>query len=491
MKKTLQNYFEESGNTWITRELFFKQGYVADHLVSRERNGIEYVSTSSYSKAEELIAVKLIDKLLEPHKDFSREEVDFYIDWYQMESGFILAQDQREAVHMAMNHTISVLTGGPGTGKTCVLKAVDFISHQMKRDKIVFCAPTGKAARRITESVGKPATTTQKAMNYSPNSKKLKMLVADLIINDEVSIMDMETFLNFLCSVATGTHLLFVGDVDQLPSVGPGAVLRDMIDSGVIPVTKLEQTFRQSNDSCIFRNIQRIKRGISNLEDADDFRFLEIQPSEAQDILIKEYLSAVKKYGRDGVICLTPYRRKGDTCSNVMNNILQDILNPIGKRPFLRTEVIENGETEKRKVVFQVGDPVMQLVNRKECANGDVGKIVSVGEKGISVQYIDCSVFYPVSKLGQISLAYALSIHKSQGSEYPCVITPILPEHREMLNRNIIYTAVTRAKKEMIILGRKSLIPEALAKETGYERITFLAEEIRLEYKKRLLLKTL
>lgn len=488
MKKTLEEYFESTGNTWIPKILCIREGYSTDGAVSRVKKGIEYYSLPRYAHMEEMIAKKLIDKLLEPHKTYSKELIDFYIGWYEAESGFTLASEQREAVHMSLNNTIAVLTGGPGTGKTCVLKAIDAISEKLGIPSIIFCAPTGKAARRITESVGKPAKTVQKEMGYSPNSKHLKMIVGGKVINDECSMMDMETLLNFLYSVSKGTHLIFVGDVEQLPSVGTGAILRDMIDSYVIPVTKLEQTFRQASDSTIFRNIQYIKKGYGELDEADDFRFITAENNTAQDIIIQNYLNAVKIYGADNVICLTPYRRKGDTSSNVLNNILQDILNPIGKKPFLRAEVIESGETERRRVVFQVGDPVMQLENRAECANGDVGHIVKVGSNGVTVEYIDCKVFYPLKQLGQITLAYALSVHKSQGSEYPCVITTALPSDMEMLNRNMIYTAVTRAKKECIIVGNKNCVKKALEIEAGYDRITNLADEISIEYYRRKLI---
>lgn len=489
MQLALDDYFTSTGNTWIPQVISLKEGYDTKNCMKRTKNGVLYYSSYRNAKAEELIAKKLVDKLLEPHKTYDPILINYYIDWYETESGITLASEQRDAVHMALNNTVSVLTGGPGTGKTCVLKAIDSISAMLNRERVSFSAPTGKAARRITESVGKFATTTQKLMGYSPNSKKLNKITCHLCINDECSMMDMETLLNYLYAVSYGTHILFVGDVEQLPSVGTGAILRDLIDSYVIPVTKLEQTFRQGNDSTIFKNIQLIKKGYGVLEEGDDFKFIEPKTSSSsQEIIIQQYIQAVKKYGVDNVVVLTPYRRKGETCSNVLNNILQDIMNPIGKRPFLKAEVIESGETEKRKVVFQVGDPVMQLENRAECANGDVGKIINVGPKGVTVEYIDCTVFYPISKLGQITLAYALSVHKSQGSEYKCVITTALPEDMEMLNRNMIYTAVTRAKLECVIIGNRNIIQKALEIEAGYDRITFLAEEINLEYQKRKLI---
>lgn len=483
--KKLEDYFESTGNTWIPKIQCIREGYSMEGVVSRKKRGIEYYSLPRYAHIEERIAKKLVEKLSEPHDVYEKAYIDFLIAWYEGETGMTLASEQRSAVHMAVNSTVSVLTGGPGTGKTCTLKAIDVISKKIGIPSAIFCAPTGKAARRITESVGKPALTVQKKMGYSPKSRHLKPIAGGIVINDECSMMDMETLLNFLSAVMKGTHLLFVGDVEQLPSVGTGAILRDMIDSYVIPTTKLEQTFRQANDSTIFRNIQRIKKGYGELEEADDFRFLLTEQNKAQDTIIAQYLTAVKQYGAENVICLTPYRRKGDTSSNVLNNILQDILNPIGKKPFLRAEVIESGEKEKRRVVFQVGDPVMQLENRAECANGDVGHIIKVGANGVTVEYIDCRVFYPLKQLGQITLAYALSVHKSQGSEYPCVITTALPSDMEMLNRNMIYTAVTRAKKECIIIGNKDCVRKALEIEAGYDRITNLADEISIEYARR------
>lgn len=479
--KTIHEYFEESGNTWIPQILFNKLGLKQEDLAEEKVMGVTCYSTFEIQRMEEEIAKMLVEKLHEEVKIISEEECNFYIDAFEERENMKLAMEQRDAVYVTLNNPIAIITGGPGTGKTCVLKAVSYIMEQLNKKRILFCAPTGKAARRITESTGKKAQTVQKAMAYSPKSNYLKPLSADLIINDESSMLDMETTYYFLKSVAKGSKILFVGDVEQLPSVGKGAVLRDLIDSTIIPCVKLTETFRQSEDSGLFENIKRVKRGQEELLLTDDFSFIEESSKDIQTTLIGKYLEKVEQYGKDNVICLTPYRRKGDTCSNVLNAIFQDILNPIGKRPFLKAEVVESGDTQKRKVIFQVGDPVMQLENRLECANGDVGKIKAVNEKGVLVEYIDCEVFYPIKDLGQITLAYAMSVHKSQGSEYPCVVMPLLAEHKEMLNRNMLYTAITRAKKEETLLGDKRMIPKALQIEAGYERITNLAEEIKLQ----------
>ena len=486
----LDEYFQDTGNTWISQEDYdFLIEPSGEKLVKRVKKGVVYLTTPLFHHMENDISVRVIDKLLEEHPVFPKEEIDFYLDWFESLNQMKLAQEQREAVYMGINNTISVLTGGPGTGKTCVLNALDFISRQLGREILLYCAPTGKAARRITESTGRPAKTTQKQISLNPATHEVRNVSADAIINDEVSIIDMETMYHFMRAVNKGTHLLFVGDVEQLPSVGPGAVLRDLIDSKVLPVTKLEETFRQASDSGILTNIKKIKRGQADLVEMEDFQFLPCNSQEAQKRLIDTYLENLKVYGKDNVIILTPYRRKGDTCSNELNKKIQQLVNPIGTKSFVKANVIEEGDTTPRTVIFQVGDPVMQLINRQECANGDVGEVIQASDNGVMVQYIDGKVFYPISELGQITLAYAMSIHKSQGSEYPCVITPILDEHIDMLNRNIIYTAVTRAKKICIMMGKKELIKEALVKEAGYERVTGLAEEIFMELKKRVLLR--
>ena len=490
MRNELEIYIQDTGNTWIPENVYkeFRNSYNTNEIVRKKGRVGNIYTVKKYAAIEEYVAERLVSKLFEPVEKMAKEVVEFYLDWYEKTEEIQLADEQKDAVIMVLNNPLSILTGGPGTGKTCVLKAIDAIFRLMGNAYISFLAPSGKAARRITESTGRTAMTVQKGMHYSPYGKKLTMFSADLIIIDEVSLMDVETMMYFLASVRKGTHILFAGDVDQLPSVGPGAILRDMIASGVIPVTRLLKTFRQKENSGIAKNIKFLQSGYAGLEQSNDFQMLDIPAEQAQKKLISLALENMKIYGQDGVAILTPYRRKGATCANTINALMQDIFTPRdGGTKYIETNVVEPGDSISRHVRFHVGNPVLNLENNVNVANGDVGKIVDVNEKGVTVHFFDGDIFYPLANLGQLTLAYALSIHKSQGSEYPCVISPLLPEHLDLLSRNVYYTAVTRAKKKFVSVGDHSLLSKIIPVESGYSRVTRLSEEIREEYYRRTL----
>ncbi len=491
LKKT-KDYIDETGSTWykpLKKEYsLFKKGVLRGVLV--EDNG--YFTLPLIKKQEEEIAKYVIARLHydeDNRKTYDQKFLDVFISLYERQEGICLDEWQRDAVYLALNNNLFVLTGGPGTGKTCVLKCIDFCLRKiLKTDDILFTAPTGKAARRITESVGCEAYTVAKVLGLRDERSAPNKLKNACVVVDEISMLDTYTAHALFTSTDLRTKLILVGDVEQLPSVGYGSVLRDLIDSG-LPCTKLEKTFRQASESGLFANIEQIKAGLHiGFVKRDDFKVFNAENSKtAMEIMVKEYVKAVSRYGADQVVCLTPYRRVGDTCAIKLNNILQNILNPKKDEKNFVTYTVTEENGFRYNIRLQEGDPVMQLVNATRVANGDVGRVLSIDiqKKLVYVEFVDCVVPYTSDMLGQLTLAYAMSVHKSQGSEYDCVITSAIKDDMEMLSRNTIYTAITRAKKECIVITNgDDIAKEACKKETGYERYTRLKSLIIHQEKK-------
>ncbi len=451
---------------------------------SPEGTGRTYYTTPKLDKMETEIAghiIRIMENYTAPM--VSQENIDRYIEKAEAKFGKTLHEEQRNAVNMALQSGFCVITGGPGTGKTCVLQTLTYVLKQLnKYVDIRFTAPTGKAARRIEESTGSLAKTTQMELGLAPGNYHRRYFGGDVLIVDEVSMLDMETTYEVLRAIKSGDKMIFVGDIEQLPSVGPGAVLRDLIFSGVVPVTMLAKTFRQAEDSNIFGNIKRIINKEPDFSEGDDFVVVDAgaDGADPMDQLVALYLQEREKYGADNVVCLLPYRKSGDLCSDRFNNIIQDIVNPVGDRPYL-TVTSDKG----LKIKLSSGDPVMQLENREEVANGDVGYVVACSANSLTVsypQYDDLQVVYDKTTAKDLSLAYAMSIHKSQGSEYKSVVMGITNAHAAMLNKNILYTGVTRAKERCVLLRDEEAIITALHKESEYDRNTFLAEKINQCY---------
>ena len=387
---------------------------------------------------------------------------------------------QAEAIAAAVRSKILILTGGPGTGKTTTTLGI-IRAFRAAGARILLAAPTGRAAKRLSETTGMEAKTLHRLLEIKPaegyQRNEENPLEGDVLIVDECSMIDILLMYALLRAVPDGMRLILVGDVDQLPSVGAGNVLRDMIDSGAFPVVRLTKIFRQAQTSRIILNAHRINQGqmpdLSNGRDTDFF-FMEQEDPEAAARLIADLVSrrlpAHYHTGPEDIQVLTPMRRGAIGSAN-LNLLLQETVNP--------------GETGLRHggTLYKARDKVMQIRNDydREVFNGDIGEVSAVNaeERELTVNFDGRPVTYDVSELEELTLAYATTIHKSQGSEYPVVVMPVLMSHYVMLERNLIYTGVTRAKKALVIVGTRKALATAVRNRNAAKRNTLLAARIR------------
>jgi exodeoxyribonuclease V alpha subunit len=393
-----------------------------------------------------------------------------------------LTPQQHAAVQTALSHRITVITGGPGTGKTTTLRsAVRLV--QAKGGTIALAAPTGRAAKRLSEATGVPAVTIHRLLELRPGGayEVRTPLDADLIIIDEASMMDLPLAAALLKAVPPGAHLVLVGDADQLPPVGPGAVFRDIIASGTIPITRLETIFRQPEGSAIISNAHRINAGETpefGKQITDFFFFNQPSPAECAALVVDLATRRVpEKFGlsaMDDIQVLAPMYA-GVCGIEVLNVNLQAVLNPPAPH---------KDERRFGSRIFRVGDKVMQVVNDhdRQVSNGEMGRIVRIDleEQTLHVAFdLDLSVEYAFAELDELVHAYAISVHKAQGSEYPAVIMPILPQQGRLLQRNLLYTAVSRARSLVVIAGSQDAIRKAVATDTSTRRFSGLVERLR------------
>lgn len=411
----------------------------------------------------------------------SHVNIDTEISAEEKKQGIQLASEQRHAVTTALTSQLSVITGGPGTGKTLIQRfLLDIYRRKNRGAKIICCAPTGRAARRMEQSTGFPATTIHKALGLLAGEDgdycEPEMLDADLIVVDEVSMMDIYLANHLFRSVPHGSQLVLIGDADQLPSVGPGAVLSEIIACGAVPVVRLDRIFRQSYGSRIAANAKLIRHGNLSLEYGEDFQFYDScdMSTSAQQIETL-YLQETARYGVDNVALLTPYRQKTETGVNALNERLREKLNPQdGKKP----------EVVYRKRIYRLGDKVMQIKNCEDISNGDIGYITSITrddtDSVLTVDFGDGRIAeYDGSDLEMLDLAYASTIHKSQGSEYKSVIINLQCAHAVMLVRPLVYTAITRAKERVLIVGERRALCIAIKRTDTEQRGTMLSARIK------------
>lgn len=379
-----------------------------------------------------------------------------------------LTEQQRGAIRAALLHKVSVLTGGPGTGKTTTLRALITVLG-WTRHSFLLASPTGRAAKRLSEATGQPARTIHRMLGFSPSERAFvhnedNPLNADMIIVDEASMIDLVLFYHLLKAIPPDAHLMLVGDADQLPSVGAGNVLHDVIASAVGPVTRLEVIFRQAETSQIITNAHRINRGelpdTSNQGD-DFFLFSEEDPQKAAELLVDIVRVRIPaRFGLDplqDVQVLAPMYR-GPAGVAALNGALQEALNP---NP--------SGRKAERRLagrLFRVGDKVIQMRNNydKDVFNGDIGFVYGfdLTNQIMTVRMDERLVRYDFAEADELAHAYCISVHRAQGSEYPCVVMPLLTQHYLMLQRNLLYTAVTRARQLVVLVGTRKAIAIAV-----------------------------
>lgn len=434
--------------------------------------------------AEKKVATRLL-QLQQATEPLSEDNLSLFIKVWEKDNQIQLAQKQKEAIKACLHHGVLVLTGGPGTGKTTVIKGILSILKAQGL-KIRLAAPTGRAAKRLSETTGQKALTIHRLLeaNNLAQDDNLQLgfskdiddqLDADVIILDEVSMVDIVLMHHFLNAVPDGCRIILVGDTDQLPAVGPGSVLKDIIRSQKIPAIRLDEIFRQAQTSMIIQNAHIINAGrLPDLrKQYSDFVFYEL--NDDTSITQKILDLCTKDLPHEGfdvlkdVQVLSPMHRFLCGVEN-LNLMLQEQLNPKKNQD----------ELKYSSQTFRVGDKVMHIRNnyQKNVFNGDIGFIQDINNEKLTVNYFDHIVTYEKNELNELTLAYASSVHKSQGSEYKVVIIPLSTSHYIMLQRNLLYTAITRAKQKVIIIGSKKALMTAIQSNRTQKRYTLLAERL-------------
>ena len=433
-------------------------------------------------QAEKVVADRL-QALATGQPSWPEIDAEKAIPWVEQKLGVTLAESQRQAVEMAVSSKVMVITGGPGVGKTTLVNAIIRILV-VKGVAVVLAAPTGRAAKRLSESTGMEAKTIHRLLEVDPRHGGFKRgvdnpLECDLLVVDETSMVDVPLMASLVKALPNSAALMVVGDVDQLPSVGPGQVLADIIDSGAVPVARLTEIFRQAAESQIVTNAHRVNSGyMPNLDvtrnDKSDFYFVEARDPEDGVAKIIEIVKnrLPKRFGFDpikDVQVLCPMNR-GGLGARALNVDLQKALNPPVDEVFI----------ERFGFTYRVGDKVMQTDNDydKEVFNGDVGYVrrIDADAQELVIEFDDKPVAYQFGELDEVALAYAVSIHKSQGSEYPAVVIPMMMQHYIMLRRNLLYTGITRGRKLVVLVGQKQAIGMAVKGKMETRRWSKLAE---------------
>lgn len=434
--------------------------------------------------AEKKVATRLL-QLQQATEPLSEDNLSLFIKVWEKDNQIQLAQKQKEAIKACLHHGVLVLTGGPGTGKTTVIKGILSILKAQGL-KIRLAAPTGRAAKRLSETTGQKALTIHRLLeaNNLAQDDNLQLgfskdiddqLDADVIILDEVSMVDIVLMHHFLNAVPDGCRIILVGDTDQLPAVGPGSVLKDIIRSQKIPAIRLDEIFRQAQTSMIIQNAHIINAGrLPDLrKQYSDFVFYELNDDTSitqkiLDLCTKDLPHESFDVLKD-VQVLSPMHRFLCGVEN-LNLMLQEQLNPKKNQD----------ELKYSSQTFRVGDKVMHIRNnyQKNVFNGDIGFIQDINNEKLTVDYFDHIVTYEKNDLNELTLAYASSVHKSQGSEYKVVIIPLSTSHYIMLQRNLLYTAITRAKQKVIIVGSKKALMTAIQSNRTQKRYTLLAERL-------------
>lgn len=435
--------------------------------------------------AEEEIEVRILDLA---QSDCRFPEIDFpkAVQWLQKKLKIQLAPSQEQALQTALKSRVLIITGGPGVGKTTLTRSILAVL-EAKQVKITLCAPTGRAAKRMSETTGRPAKTIHRLLEFDPSNGGFKRnehspLPTELLVVDECSMVDTPLMSKLLKALPLDGSLILVGDVDQLPSVGPGRVLGDLIESGTVPVTRLTEVFRQAASSRIITSAHRINQGefphLPAAGEDSDFYFIERETPEAvAETMTKVITERIpKKFGLNpiqDIQTLCPMNT-GLLGSRQMNAHLQSKLNPArAGEPYV----------DRFGWIFRAGDKVIQTVNNydKDVFNGDIGVVLKINpvEQEAHVQFDQRQVIYDFGELDELSLAYAITIHKSQGSEFPAVVIPVTTQHYLMLQRNLIYTGVTRGKRLVTLIGQKKALWMAIKNSKATHRHGALLQRLK------------
>lgn len=459
-----------------------KEAIEVGQLCTADFQGTVYVYTPEAYEEENYIARRIQDMAaMKPLP--MKTHVQLFLDRWQDSCHFELADKQREAVEKSLESGMTVITGGPGTGKTTVVQTIIRLAEQ-EGLRILLCAPTGRAAKRLAETTQRKAKTIHRLLIPDGRQGRIqvfeynetKLLPADLVIVDEVSMLDMEMMYHLLSALKPQCRCILVGDADQLPSVGAGAVLHDIIASGQVPVVRLDTIFRQQEGGRIVTNAHLINSGRLPVVNEDpEFRFVEIE-DEAQgaEKISALYNSELLETGdKFAVQVLSPMYKNPCGVDN-LNQLIQGRFNPSAEG---------KGELKGKNVIFRVGDKVMQKHNdyEKGVFNGDIGEIFAIQKDMVYVRYPEQDVKYEGQEVDEITLAYAITVHKSQGSEYHTVIMVLVNSHAIMLQRNLFYTAVTRAKRKVILVGSKRAVQTAVQNQRTSRRFTLLIPRLQGE----------
>lgn len=451
-------------------------------LCADDYGGDTYVYTPQAYEEERAIAERIRDMTAyTPPK--TRRHAELFLDRWQDSCHFQLAHKQREAVICSLQSGLLVITGGPGTGKTTVVQAIIRLAEQ-EGLRIMLCAPTGRAAKRLAETTDRKAKTIHRLLvpegvagrRQIFEYNETKLLPADLVIVDEVSMLDMDMLYHLLQALSPRCRCILVGDADQLPSVGAGAVLHDIIQSDVVPVVRLNTIFRQKEGGRIVTNAHLINGGSMPVVNEDEeFRFVEIENEEqGADVVCRLFAAEVAETKDKFAVQVLSPMYKNPCGVDALNAMMQSAVNGP-----------QQGKSEYASgtIVFRTGDKVMQKQNNydKGVFNGDIGEIFAVQDHVVYVRYPEQDVKYEGQELDEITLAYAITVHKSQGSEYHTVIMTLVNSHAIMLQRNLLYTAVTRAKSKVILVGTKTALRTAVQNIRTSRRFTLLAQRLREE----------
>ena len=451
---------------------------IADHV-----GETPCVFLAGLHRAERIIADRLV-RLLSGSLPWPRIDPDKALPWVEQRIGLVLAASQKTAIRLALTSKVLVITGGPGVGKTTIVNSILQVLSA-KSVKLLLCAPTGRAAKRMTEATGFEAKTIHRLLEVDPKGGGFKrgsdyQLDCDLLIIDEASMVDVMLMQAMLKALPDDAALLIVGDIDQLPSVGPGQVLADVIASGVVPVVRLTEVFRQAAQSQIITSAHTINHGsipdLSKPEGNSDFYFVQVDDPETAVLRIIDLVKRriPQRFGlnpiRD-IQVLCPMNR-GGVGARSLNIELQATLNPARDR-----------KVERFGWTFAPGDKVMQIENDydRDVFNGDIGYITGVDPDSgeLAVSFDGRSVTYGFGELDTLVPAYAVTVHKSQGSEYPAVVMPIMTQHYAMLQRNLLYTGITRGKRLVVLIGQKKAVAIAVRNVSGRRRWSKLDKRLR------------